>query len=204
MCTQTRMHGAPHPPPAHPGGPDRRFTGIDLGSSSKIYSFCGSFIYGASSYDGTNWNAISHTSPAVHDQHPACRRKSLLHQRRQRGATLPLGRLSAMGPARRSSARATSWSSPEMPFGSAPTTSSARRARRLSAIGHVELRKGTRRSGSTRAFPRSSTASSKAMTIARPNSASTRVFWARKIRRAFAFTRRREVCGLDLQHHAIL
>jgi hypothetical protein len=29
-------------PPAHPGGPDRRFTGIDLGSSSKIHSFCGS------------------------------------------------------------------------------------------------------------------------------------------------------------------
>jgi hypothetical protein len=34
------------------------------------------------------------TSPAVHNQHPApCRRKSLLHQRRQPGATLPLGRL---------------------------------------------------------------------------------------------------------------
>ena len=36
----------PSPPrrtsPAHPGGPDRRFTGIDLGSSSKIHSFCGS------------------------------------------------------------------------------------------------------------------------------------------------------------------
>jgi hypothetical protein len=29
-------------PPAHHGGPDRRFTGIDLGSSSKIHSFCGS------------------------------------------------------------------------------------------------------------------------------------------------------------------
>jgi hypothetical protein len=29
-------------PPAHPGGPDRRFTGIDPGSSSKIHSFCGS------------------------------------------------------------------------------------------------------------------------------------------------------------------
>jgi hypothetical protein len=36
------LSAAPHPPPAHPGGSDRRFTGIDLGSSSKIHSFCGS------------------------------------------------------------------------------------------------------------------------------------------------------------------
>jgi hypothetical protein len=97
------------------------------------------------------------TSPAVHNQHPACRRESLLHRRRQRGGTLPLGRLSAMGPARRSSGRAASWSSPEMPFGSAPTTSSARCALRISAIGHVQLRKCTRRSRSTRTSPRTHT-----------------------------------------------
>ena len=129
------------------------------------------------------------TSPAVHNQHPACRRKSLLHQRRQRGATLPLGHLSAMGPARITSVRAASWSSPEMPFGSAPTTSSARRARRKSAIGHVQLRNGTRRSRSTRTSPRNSTARCKARMTAPPNSASTRDFWARKRRRAHSSTR---------------
>jgi hypothetical protein len=39
---------APPPPPRCPprssGGPDRRFTGIDLGSSSKTHSFCGSWL----------------------------------------------------------------------------------------------------------------------------------------------------------------
>jgi hypothetical protein len=50
-------------------------------------------------------NAMGYlTHHRLHEQHPACRRKSLLHQRRQRGAALPLGRPSSMGPARRPSA----------------------------------------------------------------------------------------------------
>jgi hypothetical protein len=159
---------------------------------------------GASSYAGANWNAISRiascaqSTPSMSSEEFA----TPCTQRRQRGATLPLGRLSAMGPARRSSARAASWSSPEMPFGSANTTSSARRHRRMSAIGHVELRKGTRRSRSTRPSPRTSTASCKARMTAPPNPAHRRGTSGQE--KDVALTRRREVCGLDLQHHAIL